>query len=235
MTYPGLPKWPQMYTTGKPVTLEQAKEIIRRTDTFFHWPEYAGNDRAYAQRVIAALKVPIFEQRHDGDISGLNEHWKLEEAWRARWGYIHTEYVSNSWLACAFIFGPHGWCHPDGSIGFIDNIGKWPSCEEVIDEWRLIAEAFPFLHIDVTLMSGEECDSNIVPVFGLTVRGTVVEACDPQLLHKEHPKPCRFRADMSDEDCIRARFGEGFHDNRSERGIPWSWIEQWAKLPQLIE
>ena len=30
----GLPKWPQMMVTGKHVTLEQAKEIIFRTDPF---------------------------------------------------------------------------------------------------------------------------------------------------------------------------------------------------------
>jgi hypothetical protein len=34
----GLPKWPQMRVEGVPVTLEQAKEIIRRTDTFFTPP-----------------------------------------------------------------------------------------------------------------------------------------------------------------------------------------------------
>ena len=44
MTYPGLPKWPQMYTTGLPVAIEQAKEIIRRTDSYFTSPRHAGNE-----------------------------------------------------------------------------------------------------------------------------------------------------------------------------------------------
>lgn len=229
MTYPGLPKWPQMYTTGRPVTMAQAKEIIRRTDTYFHWPEVAGNDRGYAERIIAALKVPVLRNGAE-----LKDHWDAEEAWRRRWGYVYTEYVSNSWIACSFIMGPHGWCHPDGSIGFVDNIGKWPSCEEVLGDWQKIATAFPFLHIDVTLMSGEQCEET-VPVFGLTVRDNVVEPCDPGLLHKDHPAPYRFRADMTDADCAAARFGAGFHDNSSEHGVPWSWIEEWSKLPLLQE
>jgi hypothetical protein len=29
-----LPKWPQMIVTGKPVTVENAKDIIFRTDSF---------------------------------------------------------------------------------------------------------------------------------------------------------------------------------------------------------
>lgn len=225
MTYPALPKWPQMYTTGRPVTLAQAKEIIRRTDGFFESPECAGNDPAYAQRIIQALGIPLVDYNLKGD--QLRAKWEAEDEWRKRWGYIKTEYVSNYWIASAYILGPHGWCHPDGAIGFIDNIGKWPECEEVLADWRTIATAFPFLHIDVTLMSGEHCEET-VPIFGLTVRDAVVEPCDPGLLHKNHPAPYRFRADMTVEDALRARFGAGFNDCSAEHGVPWSWIEEWA-------
>lgn len=233
MTYPGLPKWPQMLVSGEPVTIAQAKEIIRRTDSYFSWPECAGNDKAYARRVAAALQIPVFERRDDGDISGLSDHWEKEELWRKRWGYVDTEYVHNSWIACPYIFGPHGWCHPDGTIGYVDNIGKYPSCEEIVAEWQVLAAAFPFLHLDVTLMSAEHCEEHKVPVFGLTVRGRVVDPCDPQLLHKTHPTPCRFHPEANDADDIRRRFGMGFQDNSSERGVPWSWIEEWSKLPLL--
>ena len=58
-----LPKWPLMYTTGKPVTQEQAKEIIRRTDTFFIG--YSGNNRAYNQRVRRLLGMPPGFSDHD--------------------------------------------------------------------------------------------------------------------------------------------------------------------------
>jgi len=225
MTYPALPKWPQMYTTGRPVTLAQAKEIIRRTDTYFSSPEHAGNDRAYAQRIIKALGIPVADYELGG--AELRLAWEREDAWRRQWGLIQTEYVHNTWIAAAYILGPCGWCHPDGAIGYLDSVGKWPSCEEIVADWTTLAAAFPFLHIDVTLMSGEECEQT-VPVFGITVRDKVVEPCDPQLLHKDHPAPYRFRADMNDEDCLRARFGAGFHDNSAERGIPWSWIEEWA-------
>ncbi len=37
-----LPKWPQMLVTGDSLTIEQAKEIIRRTDRFFEWKQKYG-------------------------------------------------------------------------------------------------------------------------------------------------------------------------------------------------
>lgn len=44
-----LPKWPQMIVTGKPVTIDQAKEIIFRTDSFLtSSDEFAGgNNREF--------------------------------------------------------------------------------------------------------------------------------------------------------------------------------------------
>ena len=41
-----LPKWPQCIITGERVTLEQADEIIRRTDTFLTFG-FGGNDNRF--------------------------------------------------------------------------------------------------------------------------------------------------------------------------------------------
>lgn len=44
-------KWPQMLTTGEKLTVDQAKEIIRRTDDFFSsLSEFSsGNDHNYRE------------------------------------------------------------------------------------------------------------------------------------------------------------------------------------------
>ena len=111
----GLPKWPQMYTTGKPVTIEQAKEIIRRTDTFI--AGWGGNDHDFDERTSAALRILRYS---DVDCS-YDQFDAYRNEWQRQWGYLQTEYVSNSWISACFIGGPHGWMHPDGQIGFLDN------------------------------------------------------------------------------------------------------------------
>lgn len=52
--YPGLPKWPGAFVTGKSVTPEQAKDIIFRTDPSVRHPsEYmGGNDRLFRARCV---------------------------------------------------------------------------------------------------------------------------------------------------------------------------------------
>ena len=44
-----LPKWPQFLLSGQSILREQALEIIRRTDSFFAFPKYAGNNAQFLQ------------------------------------------------------------------------------------------------------------------------------------------------------------------------------------------
>ena len=226
----GLPKWPQMWTTGKPVTSEQAKEIIRRTDSFFYYMG-GGNDRKYNRRVKEALGMPLDSldlERGERELPWAEEWWVSEE-WKSNWEFIETEYVRNSWISSAFIFGPSGWCHPDGSIGFVDNVGKWPSIEDIEKEWQLLADAFPFLEIDVTLMSGESCEPESVPVVGLQVRNGLVTLVDPAevKLHEGHDPAERGNSldELPEVTALTTRMALGI---RSEHGLPWSWIQEWA-------
>lgn len=193
-----LPKWPKMLVTGESVTIEQAKEIIRRTDTFF---EYAPRtSRGYVGWVKSSLKIP--------------EGWRELRRWQESWGLIRTEYVHNSWISSSFIYGPHGWCHPDGTIAFGDNIGKWPSVSEVLSDWTLLAKEFPFLNLDVTLFDGEECEDNILPVVSITVRSGEAIVCEPIEWH---------------EGSMLSRSGESFNWNRSKHAICDDWIAEWAQ------
>ena len=220
-----LPKWPQMYTTGKPVTVEQAKEIIRRTDSLFvHF--YYGNDKEFVRRVVSRLKVPLIldygTRKSSEDLEFL---YQEQDRFAKGWGTILTEYVINQWLSCNYVEGPYGWCHPDGKIGFIDNVGKWPAVFSVYSDWVRIARAFPFLEIDVSLKGGESCQEDMETVVGFRIRNESVRLAHPDSgLHEGHEPAARgnMRDGMSEADWSPLRRGQ-------ERGIPLSWISDWEQ------
>lgn len=239
----GLPEWPQMYVTGKPVTLEQAKEIIRRTDTFFDWG--GGNNHEYNRWVKETLGIPPdpwFGYGYDQESLDQRDRWEKlspEErqkerdayaekraAWEGRWNCVRTSYVHNNWISCSFIGGPHGWCHPDGNIGFVDNVGKWPSVTEIYEDWKTLVEAFPFLDVAVTLFSGESCEENAEPVVTLLVKDGQVTLAEPNDVHHDnHPKATR-RDDSV--DSATDEFIGSWGNPRREQGIPDEWIREWA-------
>lgn len=167
----GLPKWPQMRVHGRGITQEQAREIIIRTDGFFSSHGRGGNNHAFEQRMATALGLPYNDYSRDADWRAINDAW---EAFRASIGHISTEYVSNGWISNAFVFGPSGWCHPNGTIHFVHNVGKWPSVEAIADDWADIAAEWPFLDLDACLMSGEGAEDGTTPLVNIVVRdGTV--------------------------------------------------------------
>lgn len=183
----GLPKWPQMLVTGASVTKEQALEIIRRTDSFFSFPH--GNDHAYVEEAINLVGFPpkpvhprkadLTPEAEEKFISDLNRYWEAVSCWKADWGYLETQYVRNDWISSCFISGPHGWCHPDGTIGFADNVGKWPSVEEIKNDWEILAKAFPFLEVEITLMNKESCEEDSQPVVSMVIRNEEITLVDP--------------------------------------------------------
>ena len=210
----GLPKWPQMRVEGVSVTEDQAKEIIRRTDRFFSGPEYSGNDTAYIHRAMKLLKIPFLRN---------GESYELFEAWLKQWEFVETNYVKNSWISSSFIYGGHGWCHPDGTISYIDNVGKWPSCNDVYEDWKRLAAEFPFVHLIAILMDREECEADAQPVCGFYVKTGNVIVFDP-LEHITNVDVVRrsrnLEVDILDSPMCSLD---------AEHSIPWLWIEDWAK------
>jgi hypothetical protein len=232
-----LPKWPQMHVTGKPVTIEQAKEIIRRTDIFFQngGGFCGGNNHEYTRRIISSLGMtPFYLDIKSGNWSQFSSEGKR---FKDEWGYIDTNYVFNKWVSSDYIEGPCGWCHPDGTIGFIDNIGKWPKCEEVLKDWETLAKEFTFLNLGITLMNDEHCEENIQPIISFVVENGKVYVKDPTKLdvHRNHEKAIRGNQldEYADEDSKRYKeiFSKVIPDgSRSiENGIPDEWINAWAK------
>jgi hypothetical protein len=219
----GLPKWPQMIVTGKQISEDLALEIIRRTDRFFIYQ--GGNNHDFIEKAKVALRMPLSND--------FREQWDLERQYRKKWGYIETEYVTNEWISCSWIGGTHGWCHPNGIIEFYDNVGKWPSIQEVYDDWVKIAAAFPFLDIGVTLMSGEASEEETNPVVSMRISNGIVELIDPTQkdVHKEHIN--NFKKDGYIERLVQNGFLTNQYytfDGRSrENAIPLSTLEAWGK------
>ncbi|MER7361877.1 hypothetical protein [Nonomuraea wenchangensis] len=152
-----LTKWPRLLVTGEPVTREQANEILIRTDGL----DPCINDQAW-ERTIKALaaefgRPPAFDYgRLNGNPDAWREHYAADEAWRASMGILDLHYLGNARIASSWLGGPHGWCDWDGRIGCSNyNIGKWPTTEEVTEEWQAIAAAFPYLTLHAQLVTDE--------------------------------------------------------------------------------
>lgn len=173
-----LPKWPQCIISGVDVTSQQALEIIRRTDQFFQSCFIdTGNDREFIRKVKRYLGIPV---RDDNDQSLSESDFDKIDKWKKDWGVIETEYIENSWIACSWVGGYHGWCSPTGCIGYRNNVGKWPSEESIYSDLQKISEAFPFLDMKCTLMSKEECEFNLPesrPLVSFVVKNGDVTRC----------------------------------------------------------
>ena len=137
-------KWPAMLITGEKVTEEQAIDIIIRTDEAVVNPNtYTfGNNHDFGRRWAKLIDVCYGFDEY--------EYSRLECA-----NFVSLEYLYNHLLGSCWIGGSHSWIWEDGSIFRFSNIGKWPSTEEVFDELKRIAQAFPYLKLKATLFDKE--------------------------------------------------------------------------------
>ena len=195
----GLPKWPALIVTGKAVTKEQASEIIIRTNG-----DSSCNDNEFSNRVaelIYDVKIPDhLIHNYDQVNTAIEKKLGIEEGeerekWSKVWGYrdekraeleiIELSYLHNSRICSSWIGGPHGWCDWEGNIECSNyNIGKWPGIEEVYNEWKKIAKAFPFLDLRCQLANHEasspEMSENPGPVVEFIVKGGKVKMVEPK-------------------------------------------------------
>jgi hypothetical protein len=152
-----LTKWPLLLVSGEPVTEEQANEILVRTNSYF-----MGNDREWVRFVRKTFGLPEEEwvpreiQDPAERLAWWREHNRKEDEARAALGLLDLEYLYNDRITSSWIGGPHGWCNWNGEIGTANyNIGKWPTVEEVTEEWQLIATSFPYLDLTAQLVTDE--------------------------------------------------------------------------------
>jgi hypothetical protein len=228
-------KWPQMLTSGKRVTLEQAFEIIRRTDTMITDPDGGfGNNKRYvdAARRVMGMQPWFDLQKEWMAMNPTNPSgektwwwdmgWALREIIKKSLGHIETEYVHNTWCSSSYIGGPYGWCHPNGIISYTANIGKWPSLDEVIVEWEDLAEAFPFIDLAVSLKNHEEgyVTEGVEPVAtsNFRVANGKIEFLDSDKgLHETNM--------LGNGDAVD-KFVKGLNDPFREQGLSPEFVEQ---------
>lgn len=210
-----LPKWPQMLVTGASVTEDQAFNILLRTDPFLtDASEYSGGNHR------------VFNQWYR-DRSGLSSLRKIDGSLqpnallKEKCHCLDTlEYTMNHFASSSFVYGPHGWCSPTGRIFFEDNVGKWPSATTLLTEWTTIAECFPFLNINVTLMSGEHYDDNIYPLVNFHVNNGQCVVQDPDISVHGH-----FQLLSRNQTSL-----DYSYHVENELGLPREWYIKYAKI-----
>ncbi|MDE1673802.1 hypothetical protein [Nocardia gipuzkoensis] len=203
-------KWPRLLVVGEPVTPEQADEILIRTDGWLH--RYT-NDKQWAQIIdIAACQITgrpleaFWELAGDERTESLRVHHEAEREWRERHGILRLRYLTNSQIASSWIGGPHGWCDWDGRIGCDHyNIGKWPDDDDVTEDWRAIAAAFPYLDLTAQCIE-DEGEGN--PAAEWRIQGGTVEY---------NPNPTK--QITTPTDTALETFAAGLIHGRSERGV----------------
>ena len=174
-----LTKWPRLIVVGEKVTGEQANEILVRT---FHWHYFSTNDHEWERMVANLVGAP--PDYHEATIkNGMSsEDWHaLQDEFLATMHELDLAYLYNERIMSSWIGGPHGWCDWDGTIGTSEyNIGKWPSIQDVTEDWKEIAEAFPFLTLTSQLVP-DEGDAEMSVVRFEIAEGTV------SVIEKEEP------------------------------------------------
>lgn len=189
----GLPKWPALAVVGKPITRDQAMEILIRTDSLWFSSNDHSFDRLLSQYVF---DVEIADAGFDTKSKAIREKlgladepgswpkvYEYEDLKRAELGHIPLSYLGNSRIVSSWIGGPHGWCDWEGNIGSRNyNIGKWPSVKEVYEDWKKIAAAFPFLDLKCQLMGHEAGpdDGEDKPLIEFTVKAGKVKMSVPK-------------------------------------------------------
>ena len=146
--------------------------------------DYNTKDALAIKRFNKMFNTPDVEL-HDFD--KIKEYHIAQEDFRNQWGYISLNYLYNDYICSNFVQGANGWCHPDGTIDYHFNIGKWPEVEEVLEDLNQLIQAFPFLELEVTLFDDEYCINSTNALVSFLVRDRKVELIDPseRNIHKE--------------------------------------------------
>jgi hypothetical protein len=120
-------------------------EIIVRTSGFY----FGGNDKTFSKQIWQEIGAKEFDKWGEPD-------FQVQNALKQEFGVLDLEYLCNRRIVSSWIGGPHGWCNWNGMI-FCNNynIGKWPSAIEVLNEWKVIAKAFPYLSLRCQLFNAE--------------------------------------------------------------------------------
>ena len=182
-----LPKWPHTIIRGKKVTKEQAKDIIFKTDNYFHdahCPHSNWNNNRvekyrrksglhlfdeYSEMITEAVK-----SRNEDDATytisddiSYPKYFDYHDILLRELGVEklnhNIEFIRNDLADSSYIGGANGFIDCEGNILFDRNIGKWPSVEDVHNELLTLVEAFPYLEMYVSVYDIEKCQRDEMP------------------------------------------------------------------------
>lgn len=186
-------KWPNLLVVGEPVTREQAAAILIRTRPTYLFTNVRDAEANYNKILDRLAPEPL-----------------------------DLEYLDNTRIASSWIDGVKGWCDWNGHIGCSNyNIGKWPSVEEVTDDLRKIAEAFPFLRMIVQVLDRESCEEGGTPTAEWRIRDGQVTLVAPMLILVRDPHTSYVSPEL-------AEFRQQFKDD-------WRSIELGVTYKELAE
>lgn len=145
-------KWCPFKLIGPTVKREQALDYIARTDVVFGSLPYVGtNDRNFERQLLE--RCGLEQERYDADESHESRQlrWRKAEIWREAFApdRVELEHLRSSWVATAYIGGPHGPVSPDGHVSWAMNFGKYPGEDGIESDLDKVAEAFPWLSFDL--------------------------------------------------------------------------------------
>lgn len=90
----------------------------------------------------------------------------------------------------------------------------------MVNDWKILLEAFPFIKVNVTLYEGESCQEDALPSVSLSIGDGVIRVHEDHFKDIERPKD-------NIRDIILAF--SSFRDYSYERGLPQEWVEEFAK------
>ncbi|MCH8517907.1 MAG: hypothetical protein LAT68_16515 [Cyclobacteriaceae bacterium] len=213
--YPSLPKWPQLIITGPNVDPEHAKEFILKTDGFLtDFSEYAGgNEREFNASYRRKAGADIL----DG-IQSRHSRWEVQKKVRKRIGFVDLQYVSSDFASSSFIGGPHGVVSPAGVVSYAYNVGKWPTVEDILTDFKALARAFPWLELWATVYDREWGEEGGVPLATFRVKSGRARIAKVKDLQDQ----------VTPANISLAMF------SRSELGLPCDWYDEIAAVVRTV-
>lgn len=239
-----LPKWPHTIIKGKKITPEQAKDIIFKTDNYFHdshephsnWnnkrvESYRKKSGLYLFDKYSEMITKAIESRNEDDAeysldNDINypKYFEYHERLLRELGIERlnheVEFIRNDLADSSYIGGANGYVDCEGNIFFNRNIGKWPSVEDVHRELLAICDAFPYLEMYVSVYDIEQCQrderpANLMVSFIVKDGNVIISDMDFGL----------------DQDTPSDIFNdvENIFNGSGSCGVPKEWFDEFAK------
>lgn len=174
-----LPKWPSCLFVGrKVVPPEWTERIAIQTSGF----DFFSNDRATSAELnatIADVTSRVWKTATNTDIAFNYDDGNKDDSTRSRYGVLRgVSYFSNNMLMSACV-NVDSWLSWRGKIEARYNVGKYPSAEELYQEWCVIAAAYPPDVLDLVcfVYDRETCQlaPGDQPLIQFTIQGGKVE------------------------------------------------------------